>query len=299
MNEPRFSNNFQHTLNSLPFAYCMHDKEHPVLMTECTDGKIPFTYNHNHSEMEMIYIAKGTGSFFIDNTIHPHPFSSGDFILINPYALHYGYFDSPDYKFITFDLLPNMLKNELSFECSDFVNSLTSQNTLLSPIVTPNSPVYGDLQKHFLSVYEAAKKESADDFELLGNLYLLFYDIIKGGHFSVTPESKESSNKEFVKAVNDYIEKNYQSSFSTKDIAHALSYTTEYFCRIFKKNYKNNFNAHLKKFRLKKSLTLLKKYSSTEASELCGFSSTSRFAKEFKKEFGMSPSDYRKGLTDS
>ncbi|MBR6872502.1 MAG: helix-turn-helix transcriptional regulator [Ruminococcus sp.] len=57
---------------------------------------------------------------------------------------------------------------------------------------------------------------------------------------------------------------------------------------------------YLNEYRLKKSIELLKgtDMTVTEIGLACGFSGASYYAESFRREMGMSPSDYRRNLDE-
>ena len=82
-----------------------------------------------------------------------------------------------------------------------------------------------------------------------------------------------------------------------KDIAKAMTYSKEHFCRLFKSHFKVPFTTYLTQFRIEKAKMMLLQESSTKVAEQCGFSSQSNFAKAFKDHVGVTPSKYRKFVT--
>ncbi|MBQ3890330.1 MAG: helix-turn-helix transcriptional regulator, partial [Lachnospiraceae bacterium] len=70
-----------------------------------------------------------------------------------------------------------------------------------------------------------------------------------------------------------------------------------YLSRIFKENTKENFIDYLTKLRIEKAKDLLNstQYSMKEICTMCGYSDPNYFSKSFRKNVGVTPTEYREG----
>jgi len=111
-----------------------------------------------------------------------------------------------------------------------------------------------------------------------------------------------SQNREeiFLQKVIDVIEQNYQSSdLSVEMIAQQTHLSYIQFYRKFKAITGINAKEYIRTFRLKKAAHLFKNNPGKSVSEVMysvGFSSLSHFTSAFKKEFGMTPTKFKKNL---
>lgn len=108
-------------------------------------------------------------------------------------------------------------------------------------------------------------------------------------------ELKENGET-FFELIVDYIDNHYKDpDISLGKVADVFSYTEKYVSHIFKKNMNTGFSAYLNKLRIQYALELMEntRMSVSEIAGLCGFSDALYFSKVFKKNIGMSPSDYR------
>ncbi len=82
---------------------------------------------------------------------------------------------------------------------------------------------------------------------------------------------------------------------SVKEMADSLNYSYDYFRHKFKGITGQSPSEYIANKRLENACKLLKqnKYTCTEISNLCGFSSPSQFSKLFKRELGVNPLSYR------
>jgi len=114
------------------------------------------------------------------------------------------------------------------------------------------------------------------------------------------PVADENKKEVFLKNVIDIIEKNYQSSeLSVEMIAQQTHLSYIQFYRRFKAITGINAKEYIRTFRLKKAAYIFKNNPGKSVSEVMysvGFSSLSHFTSAFKKEFGMTPTKFRKGL---
>lgn len=92
-----------------------------------------------------------------------------------------------------------------------------------------------------------------------------------------------------------YLELYYMKNPSLIEMASLCGYSTSYFSRAFKERFGINFVRYLKALQIKNAKKLLCE-SELNLSEICektGFQSVSYFSSNFKKETGLSPSQYR------
>ncbi|MBE6729598.1 MAG: AraC family transcriptional regulator [Ruminococcaceae bacterium] len=91
----------------------------------------------------------------------------------------------------------------------------------------------------------------------------------------------------------DLIEENYKNKITVKDAADFFGYSTHYFCKWFKKETGATFTEFLNSVRIHHARIYLSSgYSVEQASEQCGFSDSSYFAKVFKNFVGVPPKTY-------
>lgn len=93
-----------------------------------------------------------------------------------------------------------------------------------------------------------------------------------------------------------YIEENYAEDLFLESVARHFSFNTSYFSHYFKVNTGTSFTQYLLQTRLGNGKVLLEKTSLKiyEISKLIGFKETRYFNRVFKKEFGVTPMNYRR-----
>lgn len=93
-----------------------------------------------------------------------------------------------------------------------------------------------------------------------------------------------------------YMEKNFGRDISLDDISEACMLSKEYFCRLFKNAYHTTVFSYVKSIRLreaKKLLTIHKNASVAKIAEEVGYNSANYFVTDFKKNEGVTPTEFR------
>ena len=94
-----------------------------------------------------------------------------------------------------------------------------------------------------------------------------------------------------------FLQKNYKEKVALEDIARVGNVSKTTCCKIFQKYSNQSPLAYLIEFRLRKGMELLQSTDMT-VTEICfevGFSGPSYFSESFRKSFGCTLLEYRKG----
>ena len=97
-----------------------------------------------------------------------------------------------------------------------------------------------------------------------------------------------------------YIENNYSKSISLKTVSAELGYNESYLSRCFKSSFKIGFNQFLTTIRLKNALLFMNegKHKLAYCAFESGFNSLRTFHRVFHNEFGCTPKEYMKHMSD-
>lgn len=114
-----------------------------------------------------------------------------------------------------------------------------------------------------------------------------------------SPLCYDYERQSIVKTLRDYIDIHYMEDISLNSMAKYFSYSPSHLIRCFNQAYQISPMQYLKKLRIKKAAQLLLNSDSSIQSigEKVGLSTPSYFIREFKKETGMTPAQYRKSGT--
>ena len=102
--------------------------------------------------------------------------------------------------------------------------------------------------------------------------------------------------KNRINRVVDYIQANFDTSLSISQISKVACFSEFHFNRVFKKIMGEPVYKFIRRLRLEKSAELLlkrPKTSITEIALICGFATSSSFAKSFKNHFNMNATEWR------
>ena len=138
------------------------------------------------------------------------------------------------------------------------------------------------------------------DFEIINNILSLPMNEIYNTIFKLIDEIEEfmlKSNQTLdIQTVIDYIEKNYKKDLSRESISEELGINENKLSKVIKDELGMNFVSYLASVRIKKAKELLEKSDKnvTEIYEATGFNNRNTFIRTFKKEVGITPSEYRK-----
>lgn len=111
-------------------------------------------------------------------------------------------------------------------------------------------------------------------------------------------EQKGRKNDLILAKCIEYIEKNYMKDLPLETVAEMFYFNPSYFSTLFKNHTGINFSQYLLNIRLKKGKELLESTNCKiyEIAEKIGFNDPKYFNRVFKKEFGMTPDEYRRLL---
>jgi len=129
------------------------------------------------------------------------------------------------------------------------------------------------------------------------SLLTWFQDRIKETSRNIASQKEENTKKTVQKAIK-YINANYKKDISLDEVSEHVHISPYYFSKLFKKEQKVNFIDYLTELRINKAKELL---TTTDMSikEICstvGYSNPNYFSRSFKKNVGISPTEFKEGL---
>lgn len=107
----------------------------------------------------------------------------------------------------------------------------------------------------------------------------------------------DARNDNFIiKAVKDYVDKNYKDEISVASISQDLNINYNYLSYCFKNETNENLSSYISRVRVEKAKLYLEdfKIPISNISEMVGFSEHNYFSKIFKKYTSLTPSEYRR-----
>ncbi|MBQ8596970.1 MAG: response regulator [Lachnospiraceae bacterium] len=100
-----------------------------------------------------------------------------------------------------------------------------------------------------------------------------------------------------IETAKDYINHNYHKDISLDEVSRVVNISPYYFSKIFKEDTNENFIEYLTGVRINKAKELLDttEYSMKEICSMVGYSDPNYFSRSFKKNVGVTPTEYKGG----
>lgn len=108
---------------------------------------------------------------------------------------------------------------------------------------------------------------------------------------------REEKSTDIIKTAKRYIEDHFASDISLDDVSRVVNISPYYFSKIFKEESGMNFIEYLTNIRMDKAKELLQNsdYSMKEICSMCGYTDPNYFSRSFKKNVGVTPTEYKEG----
>ena len=106
---------------------------------------------------------------------------------------------------------------------------------------------------------------------------------------------RQERSTDIIKNARDYIGDNYSKDITLDDVSRVVNISPYYFSKLFKEATGENFIEYLTNLRIEKAKELLGKaeLSMKEICAMCGYSDPNYFSRTFKKNVGLTPTEYR------
>ena len=268
-------------------SYCYNGYIYPG----CRWEKIP----HFHEDVEICAQRKGTSAYCVngkDYVLH-----EGETIFINSGCVHYSYANQDERSYYTIIVAhPNILCSSYNIE-RKFVLPVT-ENSERDVILFKNDCKYGrKMFKDCINLNRYVGDEfltTKQFFEIWSNILASCDDLFDfKGH-----ADPRDPHIEIFKAMLTFIRTSYNEKITLDDIASRGRVSRTMCNNLFKKFAGNSPFEELTKVRLRKVSEYLTD-SSLSMGDIAletGFSSANYMTELFKREYGISPREYRNGL---
>ncbi len=147
-------------------------------------------------------------------------------------------------------------------------------------------PYHFEERKDYLPFIMSAKQNS--------ELKNWFVEKFKATCKKMATKQENHENSMIVKAK-EYIQSNFQKDLSLDEVSRQLDLSSYYFSKLFKEETGSNFLEYVTGLRMEKAKELLlsENYSMKEICSAVGYSDPNYFSRIFKKNIGVTPTEYR------
>ncbi len=251
-------------------------------------------HRHTHDFFELIYVCKGHPIGVIND--QEIELKEGNLCIMNPNAAHYF----KQYSELT-DLILNIVLPRDLFQKSIF--RILFNDPLLNAffiryrLENENQPSFLYLQHLDRDIdyfIEALVKEYLDKMQysqvIIESLLTLIFSFILRNY-----KEKSSPNDNAMAEIIDYIYMNYQT-VTMNHVAEHFNYHPKYLSTLIHKHTGQTFRSLIVNIKLQNALNYLlyTNYSIDQIVDLIGYKDKSSFYSLFKKEYQLSPAEYRK-----
>ena len=258
------------------------------------ENRTPLTVDlHTHDYYEFYFFLEGNVKTQIGDAIYPVRF--GDIMLIPPHLPHRTIIDTqvaPYRRFVFW------ISQEY---CNHLLQSSPDYAYIMQYVVTAKKYVFhtdlisfNSVQSKILRLLEEMRSQK---FGKEAQISICVNDLIlhlnRLAHEQNTP-GKKNYDRVLYRQLMEYIEEHVEEDLSLEKIASEFFVSKYHIAHVFK----DNTGLSIHQFITKKRLDLCRdaiqsKMSITEAYQMFGFGDYSSFYRAFKKEYGISPKDFR------
>lgn len=271
---------------------------------------------HRHEYFEMLYVAEGT----LINRFKSSDITmrAGDILIMKPFVRHVMDDTDGDESVRAFccSFLPQAV--DYSVNSLDELKESSSPNRYFfksfmdladENISAVQIEVNEQLRDQLIELFTQLKQSTHDHSEIghaRTRCYFLNLLILLAGQkdqddlgkktVQVTTATPISRYKDGLRKTLSHIHDHFQDPLSLKEMAAMSGASETYFCRLFKHETGMTFLDYLNSLRIENACVLLRD-STDNALDICyevGFNDYTHFGRQFKKNVGMSPAEFRR-----
>lgn len=268
------------------------DKSRPLFVCSCgtfhlfTRPKLPTHRPRGRLDYQIIYVASGKAHFYFNGI--EQIVTAGNMVLYRPKEeQRYYYYGVDQTEVYWVHFTGGNVKNILrKYGIADDVHVIHTGTSL-------------EYKRIFLQIIQELKLCKEDYEELLVN-HLQHLLILLHRTINSKPRGKNHVLMQEMDSAVRYFHKNYSKPISIEEFAAEHHMSVSWFIRNFKEYTESTPAQYLLSLRISNAQTLLEttNYNVTEIAEIVGYDNPLYFSRNFKKQSGMSPSEFRKQLQD-
>lgn len=242
---------------------------------------------HFHEEIEILYFKKGRGR--VISNMQEYEVSAGDIVFSNGNELHAGCFHGRDTVCYCIQVKTDFFHNLVGCEYVIYENIIRSEfaASLLEKLISEEK------KGGFRSALQVKKT--------LYEFFLYISENFTRSVFSDEEYKKRFKRLDTFNSVIEYLDGHYYENISVDSIASRFFMSSSYFSHLFKKRANKSLVEYLNETRLRHAKALLEneELSVGEIALRVGFNDINYFSRIFKREVGVTPTEYRRGFKNN
>lgn len=265
---------------------------HECLISVTTTLFEGFKELHHHDFFEILYIKKGNFVFKVDEKIYN--VTPGDIILVSPSTLHV------------------LIQNENNVEAERVVMNVTEKfldNLSTEQTNLKNVFIKAENNKNYCIHLKNERKKKLESYidtvlrtqgstkfgeDILYKIKLSQIFLLLNDEYEDIENTSIISQNKIVTECIEYIDNNISKQFSIDDIANHINVSSSTISHTFK----SHTGISIYRFITKKRMILAKKMikenvNLSEIYQQCGFNDYTSFFRSFKKEFNLTPKEFK------
>lgn len=259
-------------------------------------SQVKHQYLHINNYFELVIYRQGTMEYIAENqTLIAEP---NVIILSKPLTFHMNRpFNKDTCERYVLYFMENIKYETMFNECVFDILSATNQSSLYIKLSDEKAQ---ELYNRLDTIEETLQADfKYSDALAMTYLIQLFIFLSQNSNQTEYSSSPPNAPTEKIYQIKEYIDNEYANIHNISELAQRFYYSREYITREFKRY----FNTPIYQYILNRKLLLSKKYihlgmTIDKAARMAGFTNMASFIKFFKKDTGLTPSEYQKNYID-
>lgn len=258
-------------------------------------------FKHTHTFFEMFYVYSGSCTQELAGT--SITFNTGDICIVSPDTEHS--ISVMDDSIVINVLIRKSTFNETFFDLLKGNNILSNFFTEILYAKTHKNYIifhtgYDDkLKSILLDIFNEYISNNKYSRNIINNMLVVFFAYLLQNHENdVEVPLKTTEESTLLTQILIFIEDNYLD-ITLEKLCEEFHFSTAYLSRMIKNITGDNFTTIVRNIKLKKACIMLEStnLSIKDISENTGYSSQEHFIRTFRKNYKMSPTEYRKKMS--
>ena len=241
---------------------------------------------HVNGHCELLYVLEGKFTLMLSSGLK-FPAVAGDFLIIPSGIEHRDAFEPSTGL--------RILMMQFDWEGSEGFWTVVSNRTLCNLDLATRSEAMRRINFMY-DQYEKSELGYRNVDVQLHALLMLFY--VSARSENGPSSALKRSRPDIIQQMKFFIMQNYASEITLEKLAHRFEISPAYLSRLFHREYGVSFYRYLTTVRMEAAVSMLSNTSLqiAEVALRSGFSDSSYFIKIFRRNFGTTPKNYRRGV---